>query len=771
MPYPSPVKANIDAALKRIRAKNEGTAVHFCIVRVDGPKSPPRVIFGRRAIQATIETFKALYKTDTGVTASKPGAWFVIRGAAVIEAGVWTVYPSTKANKVMDPSALKVHLRELKVALTANGAQGAGVDPLLTASVARAVDTTALVDTTPVEPDEVVVEEEEEEEEEEDDDDEEEDEDEEDDAPINELAFEVGPELALAAVRELAARFAAVRLSAAKRLRAAAADDVVEQGRAEAALLPVHAELRAVQAAAERQIRGLDVARAPASVGALGELVARCMAAVQWIEADLAALATPHPAVAEIETLEQDVGVQTYEKTRTWVTEAAALLTRADRVVRIHAQKGTIEELGALLHSSNPADEARGQKRVQDIEDLVKSMTALRSAVAYEKERRGKLYPDASDAVTKLVRTIDAAVARVERIVASASAAAFGREAEDANAVKRGAVRVKLTADLAKNPKVLARLVELPNGPALLDQMVTDIGTSAKTDELKAFVRGAVEARFGCKLEGEHTTRSLPRLYRVLSMVPETHTATNARLATIKRTKTGVTASSGSYEKGVGVLKLDVRKTGWNADQTTIGQTGRAGKVKAFDHVTLHELGHAVDDHRSFMAGKVGNPDYGAWRAETPASIAVVIDVGLAFAAAPEVSTLSEAVRRELLERALRANEDGAKTLAGGAEAWKRLEKHAAIKRCRDIRLAGESGLWKKGDAGAAAVAIGGRVYVQAYAERWCSYALAARGEKVTDYQFRAEGEWFAEIYTAYYLGKLNESGAVYGWFSVEVDV
>ena len=40
----------------------------------------------------------------------------------------------------------------------------------------------------------------------------------------------------------------------------------------------------------------------------------------------------------------------------------------------------------------------------------------------------------------------------------------------------------------------------------------------------------------------------------------------------------------------------------------------------------------------------------------------------------------------------------------------------------------------------------------------WESYNLAARAKGITGYQFRANGEWYAELYAAFHTGKLKPS-------------
>ena len=62
--------------------------------------------------------------------------------------------------------------------------------------------------------------------------------------------------------------------------------------------------------------------------------------------------------------------------------------------------------------------------------------------------------------------------------------------------------------------------------------------------------------------------------------------------------------------------------------------------------------------------------------------------------------------------------------------------------------------------------AIGGRVIQEAYKDEWVSYHLAARARGIRAYQFRAPAEWFAELYAAYHMQKLNPSHPASKWLA-----
>jgi len=61
---------------------------------------------------------------------------------------------------------------------------------------------------------------------------------------------------------------------------------------------------------------------------------------------------------------------------------------------------------------------------------------------------------------------------------------------------------------------------------------------------------------------------------------------------------------------------------------------------------------------------------------------------------------------------------------------------------------------------------MGPRIYQEAYPNAWVSYLADARKRGITGYQFRAPGEWFAELYAAWKVGKLKPSNPAVAWLS-----
>ena len=71
--------------------------------------------------------------------------------------------------------------------------------------------------------------------------------------------------------------------------------------------------------------------------------------------------------------------------------------------------------------------------------------------------------------------------------------------------------------------------------------------------------------------------------------------------------------------------------------------------------------------------------------------------------------------------------------------------------------------IYRGGDQVARDIAFDGRVYFASYHNGYESYLLSNRTTgKVSDYQYRAPGEWFAETYAIHYLGKLSNTHPMY---------
>jgi hypothetical protein len=176
--------------------------------------------------------------------------------------------------------------------------------------------------------------------------------------------------------------------------------------------------------------------------------------------------------------------------------------------------------------------------------------------------------------------------------------------------------------------------------------------------------------------------------------------------------------------------------------------------VPYFDFAAIHEVGHAVDDAKSMMSGSLNLKAIAGWEAHTVDQIADVAATRFGFDKPYILATLS--TKDSTPPTALPAKPS---TVATDQE-WEKKAKEA-VAWCQAIRE--ENGLWWKAGL-SKQLAIGGKVYQEAYKNQWVSYNYAARSQGITGYQFRAPAEWFAELYAAYFSKKLNKNHPAVSW-------
>ena len=168
--------------------------------------------------------------------------------------------------------------------------------------------------------------------------------------------------------------------------------------------------------------------------------------------------------------------------------------------------------------------------------------------------------------------------------------------------------------------------------------------------------------------------------------------------------------------------------------------------VKYFNWATLHEVAHAVDAQHKFMDTNGGQAKYGGWT-QYGGDVAKIADVvSRKFG---KGMTAGDMVGLDAYARALMTGGSPKAPNSPEEEA-----KRPAVKGWVDAVRASKN-IWWHGDQ-CVSLAIDDVVYQESYGGRWTSYKLAARKQGIHGYQFRAPGEWFAELYAAYYSNKLK---------------
>jgi len=179
--------------------------------------------------------------------------------------------------------------------------------------------------------------------------------------------------------------------------------------------------------------------------------------------------------------------------------------------------------------------------------------------------------------------------------------------------------------------------------------------------------------------------------------------------------------------------------------------------IDYFDFATVHEVGHAVDDRTHFMANHAGDPKFGGWQAfggnidkiagevakwaeydETAEQKQYVLDVVLGNKPTPPVPAPEKKTDWDKAQKKV----DDWYAIATGGNVW-----------------------WSQPDSEFITMKDG-MIYHEAYDRQWYGYLAEARKKGITGYQFRAPGEWFAELYSAFRLKKLKPGHPAEEWLS-----
>ncbi len=174
---------------------------------------------------------------------------------------------------------------------------------------------------------------------------------------------------------------------------------------------------------------------------------------------------------------------------------------------------------------------------------------------------------------------------------------------------------------------------------------------------------------------------------------------------------------------------------------------GKDGREDLFDFNMLHELAHAIDDARHYMAQKGKEPEMGGWieiGGQTEQIVeAVIKETG--FGKTPDE-------RKYVTDRILRNPAAPLTTFSGDKTKFENFCNAAQTDNVWDSQ-----GLTDQ-------ATLGKRVYHEGYPSTWFSYLADARKRGITSYQFRAPGEWFSELYAAWKIGKLKTGHPAEVW-------
>jgi len=241
----------------------------------------------------------------------------------------------------------------------------------------------------------------------------------------------------------------------------------------------------------------------------------------------------------------------------------------------------------------------------------------------------------------------------------------------------------------------------------------------------------------------------LRETYLILDGLPDADVAGNQQLLSLGQFRQAATLDQTRKLTVAGVYQQGVTELGINVE---------ADIDDDFRRVVTHETGHAVDKVLGWTTGlEPAKPERGGWNSY-PFNRITCADDMITDAGAGLSKQLKPAERADVDTEMAKAM-DGRTAVQGLKDAVRGLAWFpglAADKR-KDVLAdpsfdAIEVGLdmpyFRRPDGGEH---LGSHVYQQSYKPIWVRYEHQARARKVSDYQFRSPGEWFAEAYAYYY--------------------
>jgi hypothetical protein len=346
----------------------------------------------------------------------------------------------------------------------------------------------------------------------------------------------------------------------------------------------------------------------------------------------------------------------------------------------------------------------------------------------------------------------------------------------------------KFRGRLASNLQRVATIG--PNEHAVL-RVLFDNTPDAEIDTLSRWVALRFNLTVGSSSDSSGEAwdkRGLRRCWDVLQTLPPSHVESNRDLASLTRYRSGDIEgwASDDGEAAIGYGDgNDIDNTLETGSFTDAGDPMRGTNM--FDATVRHEIGHRVDS-------QVGGPAYcatdagGGWLTWDGSD---GMAARLVAASAGNISTWADADQKTAIIDCLQGVIDDrvpddidsrlealpfCADFATDPAHQTNLDNINADKAVQALRVGfSDSGPWGTATGG---VLLGDRIYQESYDwPQWVSYKHEARTRKVSTYQFRAPGEWFAEAYACYYQPP-GEKGALLAgrdpatkaWFDANVD-
>ncbi|MEO8081235.1 MAG: hypothetical protein ABI641_11935 [Caldimonas sp.] len=496
--------------------------------------------------------------------------------------------------------------------------------------------------------------------------------------------------------------------------------------------------------------------------------------------------------------------------------EAAKALAQAGRVQAQHGQfaasVGAVEDrLKALrakptaaaikVRLDSVAKAIAGARASDQAHDGAAAIAALRkagdaAAIAEQADRERAAYDvEAKRVGDRINAEVTGAAAKKAQLAALAAAAKTANSLAFAFA-DVALKKIDLQLDKAKLAAGASRKPADPNLAALASQMV-DKGGAAAVDALiqaqpdgvdPKVIDALATGRYGVKFTikgsapGANEVKTMKRMCEVFSTIPDDIRGNVSITGVTHVDATGTVG--GGYTPATGMIAMKGRRDEvhqkFGARQTQYDPKTRKdvsqlpkdidpnckaqNENKAVEYMgfaAAHEVGHGVDDERGFMAQHGKDADKGGWIDHGADIEPVAAAVGGDIAGKFPASTFNKSAESRKYVRDKITNRPTVRpSTASGSDDFKAYDAFD-----RWHATATSANVYRR-QPDCEAITIGTRIYHEAYARQWVSYLAVARSKALTGYQFRAPGEWFAELYAGWKTGKLGPRHPALDWLT-----
>jgi hypothetical protein len=275
-------------------------------------------------------------------------------------------------------------------------------------------------------------------------------------------------------------------------------------------------------------------------------------------------------------------------------------------------------------------------------------------------------------------------------------------------------------------------------------------GASKDAHTVQAVYAKALKDRYGFEITNPSKMKNthLDQAYKMFDKVPDTDVV-QGKLKTLTYQPLN---DKGGKNKGAAYGDAEIEMGDYGSENWSYKdpKTGKPTPANGFSISTLHELGHSVDDRYKIMEANQAKSGAGGWRQETIDSVAQAF-VG-EIKSGPCKSLKIEDKRLAAMVKAALSGADTKRPDKMPDADW------AVLKPLLDVCASRRNDKWPWGSPHD----IGGRCYHESYADDWWSYETAVRAKALTvrDYQWRAPGEFFAELYAySYFNSQLPPNG------------